>query len=165
MEPFIGQLMLASFSFPPRNWLQCDGQDLSIGSFPALFRLLGTAFGGDGARTFFLPNLQGRAPIGMGNGYNMGNAGGEAVHILTSNEVPSHTHSLLAAASGGNSGSAQGALLAGNGPSIFVAPGNPVNMIAAGLPGYGGGQAHENRTPFLVMNWCISMTGIFPTPA
>lgn len=163
MEPFVGQLMLASFGFAPRNWLQCNGQTLPIGSYQALFSLLGTYYGGNGINNFMLPNLQGSTPIGFGNGYSIGQAGGEAAHTLLSSEVPGHTHQLNAALSGGVVSEPDRALPAGQGANIFVAPSSSVNMAAATLPAFGGGQPHENRQPYVVMNWCISLTGIFPS--
>jgi microcystin-dependent protein len=167
MTPFVGQLMLASFNFAPRNWLPCNGQTLPISSYQPLFSLLGTFYGGNGVNNFMLPNLQGATPIGFGNSssgnYNIGQAGGEAGHILQTTEVPSHTHQLNAASSGGSTIDPGRALPAGQGPNIFVAPGSNINMNAATLPAFGGGQAHENRQPFLVMNWCISLSGIFPS--
>jgi microcystin-dependent protein len=136
---------------------------LPIGNYQALFSLLGTYYGGNGINNFMLPNLQGSTPIGFGNGYGMGQSGGEATHILHSTEVPGHTHQLNAATSGGTVDEPGRALLAGQGPNIFVAPSNVVTMSAGTLPPYGGGQGHENRQPYIVMNWCISLSGIFPT--
>lgn len=168
MTPFVGQLMLASFSFAPRNWLQCNGQLLAISTNQPLFSLLGTYYGGNGVNNFGLPNLQGASPIGYGNSlsgtsYPIGQAGGEAGHTLIAIEVPSHTHQLYAATSGGSTTEPGAALPAGQGPNIFVAPGGNVNMNAPTLPPFGGSQPHENRQPYLVMNWCISLSGIFPS--
>lgn len=163
MEPFVGQLMLASFNFAPRNWLQCNGQTLPINSYQALFALLGTYYGGNGINNFVLPNLQGSTPIGFGNGYNIGQSGGEPSHTLQPAEVPPHTHQLSAATSGGAVDAPDKALPAGGGANIFMPLSSNVNMIAGTLPPFGGGQAHENRQPYIVMNWCISLSGIFPS--
>jgi len=163
MQPFMGQLILASFNFAPRNWMQCNGQTLAINSYQALFSLLGVNYGGNGINTFMLPNLQGRTPIGYGSNYSIGASGGEESHTLLAAEVPSHTHQLNAATSGGNTDAANGALPAGGGPSIFVPPPSNANMNAGTLPAFGGSLPHENRQPYLVMNWCISLYGIFPS--
>jgi microcystin-dependent protein len=163
MEAFVGQLMLASFNFAPRNWLQCNGQTLPISSYQALFSLLGTYYGGSGVNNFMLPNLQGSTPIGFSDVYSIGQSGGEATHILQSTEVPGHTHQLSAATSGGTVTEPNKALPAGQGPNIFVAPSSNVNMNGSTLPPFGGGQAHENRQPYIVMNWCISLSGIYPS--
>jgi microcystin-dependent protein len=163
MEPYVGQLMLASFNFAPRNWLQCNGQILPISSYQALFSLFGTIYGGNGVNNFMLPNLQGSTPIGFGNNYSIGQSGGEASHVLLSSEVPGHTHQLNAATSGGATIEPSKAMPAGQGTNIFVTPSSNVNMNAGTLPPFGGSQPHENRQPFLVMNWCISLSGIYPS--
>jgi microcystin-dependent protein len=163
MEPFVGQLMLTSFNFAPRNWLQCNGQTLPISTYQALFSLLGTFYGGNGINTFMLPNLQGSVPIGFGSNNPIGQSGGEAAHTLQITEVPPHTHQLNAATSGGAVVEASNALPAGLGAAIFVTPSSNANMNAGTLPGLGGSQPHENRQPYLVMNWCISLLGIYPS--
>ena len=164
-EPFLGQLMLASWGFAAKGWAQCNGQLLPINQNQALFSLLGTYYGGDGIRTFGLPNLQGRTPVGTGTGFDIGQIAGEANHTLTINEVPPHFHTLNAASGGGNATAPAGALLAGGGPSVFVAPtqGNLVAVNGASISNYGGSQPHQNMQPYLVMNWCIALTGIYPT--
>jgi microcystin-dependent protein len=163
MEPFVGQLMLASFNFAPRNWLQCNGQILSISNYQALFALLGTFYGGNGVQTFQLPNLQGATPIGFDNSYNIGQSGGTPSYTLQTSEVPPHTHQLSAASSGGTIDAPDKALPAGGGVNIFMPLASNVNMNNGTLPPFGGSQPHENRQPFLVMNWCISLSGIFPS--
>jgi microcystin-dependent protein len=163
MEAFVGQLMLASFNFAPRGWLQCNGQTLSISNYQALFALLGTYYGGNGIQTFQVPNLQGATPIGFGSNYNIGQSGGTPSHTLTTLEVPPHTHQLSAATSGASTDSPDKALPAGGGANIFMPLTSNANMNIATLPAFGGSQPHENRQPFLVMNWCISLSGIFPS--
>jgi microcystin-dependent protein len=162
IDQFVGQLVLAAFGFTPSGWAQCNGQLMAINSNQALFALLGVAFGGDGMRNFALPNLQGRTPLGMNGQFPMGAIGGEAQHLLTPNEVPSHTHSVQVAASGANVGSPQGAIVAGGGATCFTPAGN-LKAMASGSVSMVGGQAHENRQPYLVMNWCIALNGIFPS--
>jgi microcystin-dependent protein len=162
MEPFVGQLLLASFGYPTGPFVFCNGQTLPINSNQALFSLLGTAFGGDGRTTFGLPNLQGRTPIGFGNGTNMGDTGGEEGHTLTAQEVPIHGHGLNASASSSQI-SPTANLLGTAGVIAYAAPTNQAPMNPASLSMAGGSQPHENRQPFLVMNWMIALTGIFPS--
>ena len=162
MTPFLGQLMLASWSYTTQGWSQCNGQLLAINSNQALFALLGTTYGGDGIRTFGLPNLQGRTPVGFGNGINLGQMGGEEVHTLLVSEVPIHTHPLNAAP-GASLTKPAAALVAGGGASLFTAASSLVALNGASLGNAGGSQPHENRQPYLVMNWCIALSGIFPS--
>jgi microcystin-dependent protein len=164
-QPFIGQLMLASWGFAAKGWAQCNGQLLPINQNQALFSLLGTTFGGNGTTNFALPNLQGRTPVGTGNGFVLGQIAGEVNHTLTISEAPQHIHTLNAASGGGNATAPAGALLAGGGPSVFVAPtqGNLVPVNGASISNYGGSQPHPNMQPYLVMNWCIALIGIFPS--
>jgi microcystin-dependent protein len=162
MTPFLGQLMLASFNFAPQGWFLCNGQTLAINSYQALFSLLGTTFGGNGVQTFQLPNLQGRTPVGVGNAINYGQVSGEEQHTLLSTEVPIHTHPLQAGA-GANEAKPNGSILASGGASFFTGAANLTAMNSAILSQFGGSQSHENRQPFLVMNWCIAYSGIFPS--
>jgi microcystin-dependent protein len=162
MTPYLGQLMLASWNYATQGWAMCNGQLLSINQNTALFALLGTTYGGDGKVNFALPNLQGRTPVGFGNGIQLGQVGGEEFHTLTPNEVPSHTHPLQAA-SGANLTKPGGNLVAAGGASLFTGASSLGPMNAATIGNSGASQPHENRQPFLVMNWCIALTGIFPT--
>jgi len=162
MDPFVGQLSLMAFPFAPRNWAQCNGTLIAINTNQALFSLLGTFFGGDGIRTFGLPNLQGRIPIGISGPYPIGSIGGETSHTLSTAEVPPHTHVLNAATSGGSVALPTGALVAGGGTAIFAPPANAL-LNGSTITSYGGNQPHENRQPFLVMNWCISLNGVYPS--
>ncbi|MGA2588834.1 MAG: tail fiber protein [Bryobacteraceae bacterium] len=162
MTPFLGQLMLASWNYTTQGWAMCNGQLLPINANQALFALLGTTYGGNGIQTFALPNLQGRTPVGFGNGINLGQVGGEESHTLSAAEVPGHTHPLQAAP-GANLTKPAGALVAGGGASVFGVFANQAAMNALTLGNSGGGQPHENRQPYLVLNWCIALTGIFPS--
>jgi microcystin-dependent protein len=162
MTPFLGQLMLASWNYTTDGWAMCNGQLMPINQYSALFSLLGTTYGGDGIRTFALPNLQGRTPVGVGNGIVLGQAGGEELHTLVAAEVPAHTHQLQAT-SPASLTKPGGALVAGGGASLFTGPSGLGAMNAATISNIGGGQAHENRQPYLVMNWCIALVGIFPS--
>jgi microcystin-dependent protein len=158
----MGQLMLASFNFAPKGYALCNGQLMPINQYAALFSLLQTQFGGDGRMTFALPNLQGRTGVGSGQSFVMGQLGGAETHTLSQAEVPAHTHQVSA---GGAVAAVapRNALLGSGGPAIFYPATSLVSMNASTVGSFGGSQSHENRQPYLVMNWCIAMTGIFPS--
>jgi microcystin-dependent protein len=162
MTPYVGQLLLASFNFAPRGWFLCNGQTLAINSNQALFSLIGTTFGGNGTQTFQLPNLQGRTAAGVGNAIAYGEVSGEESHTLLAAEVPIHTH-LLQAGAQANQAKPNGAILAGLGANFYTGAANLTAMNPAVLSHYGSSLPHENRQPFLVMNWCIAYNGIFPS--
>jgi len=160
--PFIGQLLLASWNKSTGPYVPCNGQTININQNQALFALIGTTFGGDGRMTFLLPNLQGRTPVGVGNGINWGQLGGQESHTLIGNEVPAHNHVLNASASA-NQPSPAGNLLGAGGVIAYATPANLGAMNSGTLSTEGSSQPHENRQPFLVMNWLIALTGIFPS--
>jgi microcystin-dependent protein len=162
--PYIGQLMLVSFNFAPRNFAACNGQLLAISSNQALFSVLGTFYGGNGVQTFALPNLQGRTPVGFNNSFNIGQIGGEDFHTLNQNEVPGHTHQLNGTSTPASSQDPIGnvfAVAAGINP--YALPNGAQPMMSGAISSFGGSQSHENRQPFLVMNWIIALSGIFPS--
>jgi microcystin-dependent protein len=160
--PYVGQLMLASFNFAPRGYALCNGQMMAVNQNQALFSLLGVTYGGNGMQTFALPNLQGRAPMHVGNGFQYGEIGGEEMHTITSAETPTHTH-LASAITSANAADPAGAFLGGNGAPVFNSLANAAAMNPAAISSFGGSQSHENRTPYLVMNWVIALTGVFPS--
>jgi len=174
-EPFLAEIKIISWNFPPKGWAFCNGTLLPINQNQALFAILGTTYGGDGIRTFGLPNLQGRAPTHVGSGIVLGQQGGETQHTLTINELPAHTHALAAA-----NAAAAPAASGGDLPSGTVVPakgqaepsGTTVNiygsppstaMSPTGLGTTGGSQPHQNMSPYLVLNMIIALQGIFPT--
>lgn len=163
MENFLGEIRLAGFSFPPKGWALCNGQLLPINQNQALFSILGTTYGGNGVTTFALPNLQTRVPLGMGTApYALGQTGGEAVHALTTPEMPSHSHVLTgstgAAAALGPANNLLAAPAAGN---VYGA-GTDVSLSPESVSFAGSGQGHENMPPYLVINFMIALVGIFP---
>jgi len=162
-EPFLAEMRIMSFSFAPKGWATCDGQLMPINQNQALFSLLGTTFGGDGRVNFALPDLRGRAQMHMGGGHTLGERAGEQAHTLTLNEMPTHTHSVAAssAATGGNTNPAGRFLGGGNG--VYHAPASLTTLTPATVGSVGGSQAHLNMQPFLVLNFCIALQGIFPS--
>lgn len=163
-EPFLSEIRMMSFGFPPKGWALCDGQLLPINQNQALFSLLGTTYGGDGRVNFGLPDLQGRAPIHMGSGHTLGERGGEQGHTLSISEIPTHAHSLMGASETGSLIIAAGNLLATSPSQMYQAPdGNLTAMNPASITNVGGSQAHLNMQPFLVLNFSIALQGIFPS--
>ena len=166
--PYLGEIRVTSFSFAPIGWLMCNGQLLPINQYQALFAILGTTYGGNGVNNFQLPNLQGRVPIHFGAGFTQGQQGGEAAHTLTLSELPAHTHQLYASADLANASLPANALPAvkpRGGRDIYgpVAAPTPLESTAVGATG--GSQPHENRPPYLTLNFIIAMSGIFPSRA
>jgi microcystin-dependent protein len=175
MEPFVGQITLFPFNFAPIRWALCQGQLMPITQNTALFSLLGTFYGGDGKTTFALPDLRGRVPVGQGQGpglsfYDIGSVqGGEAVTLLAS-QIPSHSHPFPAVAAQATTNAPNGALPAqGHGSGRGAFPVNTYAALQTAVPlasGQvalaGGGQAHNNLQPYLTLNWCIALQGIFP---
>lgn len=162
-EPFLSEIRLFSFEFAPRSWALCNGQLLPINQNQGLFSLLGTTFGGDGRVNFALPDLRGRTPIHVGSGHTLGERGGEQAHTLSIAELPTHTHVL----NGTNDNGGQQPLnnvLAKTGANSYGAPTNLAAMASGVLTNTGGSQAHLNMQPFLIINFCIALQGIFPSP-
>jgi microcystin-dependent protein len=159
-EPFIGEIKLISFNFPPKGWAFCNGQLLAINQNQALFSILGTTYGGDGRITFALPNLQARSPLHFGNGFSLGQVGGEPSHTLTVNELPAHTHTLQGAPANGDT-PIPTSLANANNLYSSAAPNSALNP--ASIASTGGSQPHENQSPYLVLNFVIALVGIFPS--
>ncbi len=166
-EPFLGEIRLMSFNFPPKGWALCNGQLLPINQNQALFALLGTTYGGDGRVTFALPDLRGRSPLHAGAGITLGERGGSDSHTLTANEMPSHTHALAASSDVANTHLPGAALPAGKprgGINRYAPAGSGDSTMHVGsLTRSGGGQPHENRQPFLTLTFAIALQGIFPS--
>jgi microcystin-dependent protein len=164
-EPFLSEIRMMSFNFPPKGWAFCNGQLLPINQNQALFSLLGTTYGGDGRTTFGLPNLQGRVPTHTGGmGHVLGEVGGEQAHTLSISEIPQHTHVATASNATANTNIPTNALmLAQPGFQIYHAPTNPGVMNAGTIGNVGGSQAHTNMQPFLTINFSIALQGVFPS--
>jgi microcystin-dependent protein len=165
-EPFLAEIRVTSFAFAPKGWALCNGQLLPINQNQALFALLGTTYGGDGRTTFALPNLQGRVPMHRSADRPLGVAAGAEAHALTASEMAVHKHAVAA------SGDAAGALSPAGGLLAAVPAGDPayygpathlVSLNPQAVAATGGGQPHENRQPFLTLNFIIALQGIFPS--
>jgi microcystin-dependent protein len=165
--PFLSEIRIFSFNFAPKNWAMCNGQLLPINQNQPLFALLGTTYGGDGRVNFGLPNLQGRLAMSMGNGHTLGERGGEEAHTIIQSEMPAHVHPAQADAKNGNNTvfSPSNNYLANTGSLAAYSSGstNMVAMYPQMVSSVGGSQPHENRQPFLALNFCIALQGIFPS--
>jgi microcystin-dependent protein len=160
-EPFIAEIKIISWNYAPKGWAFCNGQLLPINQNQPLFSLLGTTYGGDGRVTFGLPDLRNRIPIHFGAGFTLGEQGGEQAHTLKISELPAHTHTPQANTAAANQGAATNNFWAALGASYAGSINQTMNP-AATLP-TGGSQAHNNMSPYLVLNFIIALQGIFPS--
>jgi microcystin-dependent protein len=163
-EPILGSIMLFAGNFAPRGWALCEGQILPISQNTALFSILGTTYGGDGTSNFALPDLRGRAPVGWGQGpglsdYVIGETGGAEDVTLLETEIPAHTHNQPATAGAETTNRPNAAIPAEGGVYAATSDGSQF----AATTSAGGGQPHENRTPYLAMTYVIALEGIFPS--
>ena len=161
--PYVGEIRAVAFSFAPENWALCNGATLPISTNETLFTLLGTTYGGDGQTTFKLPDLRGRIALHQGAGFVQGQTGGEESVTLTTAQIPAHTHSIAAQSGAGTAQSPAGGVFAASGAPQFGSGANSVSGLA--LQNAGGAQPHENRMPFLAINYIISLYGIYPSPS
>jgi microcystin-dependent protein len=173
-QPFVGEIRMFGGNFAPAGWMTCDGQLLPISENDVLFNLIGTTYGGDGQSTFALPNLAARVPVHMGTGpggtqFSIGQNGGTPSVTLTTNQLPSHTHALVATSSGQQQTPAANTLPADAVPGnseVYGPVGSALTQLVANTIGpSGGSQPHDNMQPYLVITFIISMFGIFPTPS
>ena len=163
--PFIAELKMISWNFPPKGWAFCNGQLLPINQNQALFSLLGTTFGGDGRTNFALPDLRGRVPVHLGQSLSvLGQKGGEEFHTVNQGEMPSHNHVAQAQPQNATTGAPNNNFLAGV-PSFAYRTSitNLTPLQTGSVTNAGGGQPHENRQPFLVINVVIALQGVFPS--
>lgn len=161
--PFLGEIRIVSFNFAPQGWAFCNGQFLPINQNQPLFSILGTTYGGNGQTTFALPDLRGRAPLHRGSNFTLGQRGGAEFHTLTQSEMPAHTHQMQVSNSTGDTVLPTNAALANSPAKIYHAPTNLTTLNPTSVTNAGGSQAHENRQPFLVLNFCIALIGVFPS--
>jgi microcystin-dependent protein len=159
--PYLGEVRIFSFNFPPRGWAFCSGQLLAINQNQALFAILGTTYGGNGTTTFALPDFRGRMPVHTGSGFTLGQAAGEETHTLLLSEYV-HDHLVTGQSGPRTSANPAGAVLA-SGDIYGVGPPGGSYLGAGAVSASGGSQPHENRQPFLALNFCIALQGIFPS--
>jgi microcystin-dependent protein len=167
-EPFVGEIRIFAGNFAPAGWALCQGQLMPISQNDTLFTLIGTTYGGDGQETFALPDLQGRVPIHQGtvsgNTFVIGEQSGTESVTLTAQQIPIHNHSLLASTNNGLQAQPQGAVPAKVASGFVYSAFDPgVSMAANSVQPIGGNQPHENMMPFLVLNFILSLYGVFPT--
>jgi microcystin-dependent protein len=167
MEPFLGELRLMSFSFPPKGWALCNGQTLLIAQNQALFALLGTTYGGNGQTTFRLPDLRGRSALHWNGSLPLGVTGGQEAVTLSAAQMPAHTHTLIATSDLATASVPGGAVPAtkGRGGINRYAPAGASDTVmdSSALAMNAGGQPHPNMQPFAVLSWAIALQGIFPS--
>ncbi len=165
IDAYIGQIMLVAWDFEPQDWAFCDRRLLPIGQYTALFSLIGTYYGGNGASSFALPDLRGRVPVGRGEApglsrYSIGDKGGVETVKLTVNEMPAHTHELRASDAVPNAVRPGGAVPASGGS---YATGEPtIAMRSDAISSVGEGAPHDNRQPYLGLNYVICLSGSYP---
>jgi microcystin-dependent protein len=169
-QPYVGEIRIFAGNFAPAGWLFCEGQELPISENETLFQLIGTTYGGDGESTFMLPDLRGRIPIHQGaapglQNYVLGESGGTEEVTLTTQQIPGHSHALLASTAVGSAASPQGSVLAASGSSNVYRQG-PASVALSGqtVGPAGGSQPHTNLQPYLCVDFIISLFGIFPSP-
>lgn len=160
--PFVGEIRIFTFNFPPKGWAFCNGQLLPINQNQALFALFGTTYGGDGRINFALPNLQGRVPFHTGNGLTLGQVGGEMAHTLNISELPAHNHVPVGNSTSAGAASPAGNLWAGLSNGGYLSSPNAA-MNPASILSTGGNQPHNNMAPYLTLTFCVALQGIFPS--
>lgn len=169
MDPFVAEIRIFPFNFPPKGWAFCNGQILPLSQNTALFSLLGTTYGGDGKSNFALPDMQGNAPMHPGQGpglslHDLGETGGSQTVTLLQSEIPGHSHSWTASNQDGTVQSAGQQLMANGvgGISMYAAPPPGVQLNPNAVAPAGGDQPHNNMQPYLTLNFCIALQGVYP---
>lgn len=162
-EQFVGEIRMFGLNYAPRGWALCNGQLLAINQNQALFALLGTTYGGNGVTTFALPDLRGRVPVHVGNGIVLGQSAGEENHTLTQPEIPVHTHLISGSGATVSEASPAGSIWAASVENPYKASAPDTTMNAASMGAAGGSQPHSNMQPYLTINYCIALEGIFPS--
>ncbi len=161
---YLSEIRLMSFTFAPKGWAQCNGQLMQISQNQQLYSLLGTTYGGDGVTTFGLPSLQTRTGIGFASGYPLGQAGGEQSHVLTVGETTVHTHGAAGTSTAGDSPVPASNYLGAADNTYGPLPNPGTAIQPATIGNAGGGQPHDNMQPYLVVEFCIALVGIYPPP-
>lgn len=160
--PFIAEMRITAFNVAPKGWAFCNGQVMQISQNQAMFSIVGTVFGGDGRTTFALPDMRGRTPVHVGNGITLGQSMGEIGHTLTSAETPQHNHIVYATNAAGTDLAPTNDYFANSNVAPYRTDNN-TTLAPASVTTVGGGQAHSNMQPYLVVNFIIALQGIFPS--
>ena len=164
-QPYVGEVRMFAGNFAPAGWMFCEGQLLPISENETLFQLIGTTYGGDGESTFALPDLRGRIPIHQGGGFILAETGGAEEVTLTTNQIPAHSHSLLASTDVAQDTSPDGKVVGQSaGPLMYLQDVPDTNMSSLAVTAVGGSQPHTNFQPYLCVDFIISLFGIFPSP-
>lgn len=166
-QPYVGEVRMFAGNFAPAGWMLCEGQLLPISENETLFQLIGTTYGGDGQSTFALPDLRGRLPVHQGNGFILAETGGAEEITLTVNQIPAHSHPMLANSALASVASPQGNVVAQSRQAnidLYLEDTPSVSMAANAIGSVGGSQPHTNFQPYLCVNFIISLFGIFPSP-
>jgi microcystin-dependent protein len=162
--PYLAEIRVFSFDYAPSGWALCNGQLLPINQNQALFSLLGTTYGGNGTTTFSLPNLQGKCAICSSSNYLLGATGGEAAHTLVTSEMPAHTHNQAASSATGTETSPVNNYPAAVSSNPYLgSAATALTTVGSGSTSVGSGESHQNLSPYLVLNFCIALTGIYPS--
>jgi microcystin-dependent protein len=161
-EPFLAEVRIVGFNFPPRGWATCDGQILPIDQNQSLYSLLGTTYGGDGRTTFALPDLRGRTPIHDSSSYTLGQRAGTESHPLSTAEMPAHTHTLQGSSNDATEFRAPGNVFARATQTVYGPPGASTPLSPQAVADAGSGTPHPNMQPYLVLNFVIALQGLFP---
>lgn len=161
-EPFLSEIKIVSFNFPPKGWALCNGQLLPINQNQALFALLGTTYGGNGQTNFALPNLRGQVPIHMGNGHTLGEAAGTTAVTVNIQQLPTHNHVLSVSPTNANGPVATNNFF-GGANNAYTPAANLTTLAPSTVSNVGGSQPHNNMMPYLVLNFIIALQGIFPS--
>lgn len=164
-QPYVGEIRMFAGNFAPVGWMFCEGQLLPISENETLFQLIGTTYGGDGESTFALPDLRGRAPLHQGNGFILAETGGAEEITLTTQQIPVHTHPLIASADQTSTPNPGGNVIGAPLTATTLFQANPnTNMAPQSISVVGGSQPHTNLQPYLCVDFIISLFGIFPVP-
>lgn len=163
-QPYVGEIRMFAGNFAPAGWMFCGGQLLPIAEYETLFQLIGTTYGGDGQSNFGLPDLRGRLPVHMGNGFTLAQTGGVEDSVLTVNQIPVHSHAFIADSRPASTAQPAGATVAEAQADLYTVPGSQGSMNAQSVTPAGGSLPHTNMQPYLCVDFIISLFGIFPSP-
>jgi microcystin-dependent protein len=163
-QPYVGEIRLFAGNFEPVGWVFCNGKTLQCSEYETLFLLIGTTYGGDGISTFCVPDMRGRIPVHQGAGFTLAQTGGTEAVTLTANQIPAHSHRLLASTDSASARVITNAVFGRGGAEIYSSEFTPQPISALTVAAAGGSQAHTNVQPFLCINYIISLFGLFPSP-